>query len=125
MIIVFDSRTNNVKRFVGKVQNQMEGIETIKLEKDLIISEPFHLVTFTTRIGEIPDSTLNFLSMNHQFVKSVSVSGNRNWGQNFGLALEKILEIYPNFNKGLKFEMSGISEDVESFIEILKKYNGD
>lgn len=125
MVIVYDSRTNNVKRFVDKVKGEnVFDVEVIKLTTDLIIGKPFHLITYTTKIGQAPDSTLEFLKNNSVHALSVSSSGNMNWGNSFALALDKISDLYPTVEKGIKFEMSGMKEDVKEYIKVLKKYNG-
>ena len=121
MIVVYDSRTNNVKRFVNKLKENFEDIEIIKIYDGLIIKEKHHLITYTTGVGNIPKKTSDYLVNNHNNVITISTSGNMNWGVNYGLALEKILIQYPNIIKGIKFEMSGLSYDIEKYIKILKE----
>lgn len=120
--IYYDSRTGNVERFIQKVKTQT-GWDFQKIQEDLPVDEPGHLVTFTTRFGEIPETTRRFLEQAAPFLTSVSSSGNRNWGRNFALAADIIASDY-GIPILLKFELSGTSEDVQQFIQYIeeKKY---
>ncbi len=97
-----------------------------KIEPALAVAHQGHLVTFTTRFGEVPDTTSSFLRQASSYVLSVSSSGNRNWGRNFALAGDKIAAEY-GIPLALKFELSGTDEDVNEFIAIIKarKYDGN
>lgn len=110
MLIVFDSKTGNVRRFVNKLG--MPEAEVIEVDSGLKVSEPFILLTYTTGMGQVPKTTLDFLKTNHINLRAVAASGNRNWGQSFALCANKISNMYgvPILHK---FEMSGMPEDVE------------
>lgn len=122
MLILFDTRTNNVKRFVNKLKDRLPEVELILIDENIVIDRKFHLVTYTTRVGQIPEKTSKFLEINHNNALTVSVSGNTIWGSSYGLALEKITTLYPNIVEGMKFELSGIDEDVEKYKEIIKEW---
>ncbi|WP_019241465.1 MULTISPECIES: class Ib ribonucleoside-diphosphate reductase assembly flavoprotein NrdI [Bacillus] len=109
MLIVYDSLTGNVKRFIQKVESKAQ-----KITEGLIVKEPFILVTYTVGFGEVPKSTIDFLSNNYPFLQGVATSGNRVWGANFGKAGERISNKYlvPLL---LKFELSGTKQDIEVF----------
>ena len=109
MLIVYDSMTGNVQRFVDKLNTN-----SVKLHNDLIVNEPYILVTYTIGFGEIPESTYNFLKHNSKYLIAVASSGNMNWGSNYGKAADKIAN---NFNVPLimKFELSGTNEDINKF----------
>lgn len=111
MLIVFDSKTGNVERFVQKVE-----MESLKIESGLIIPEPFVLITYTTGFGQVPPSVVEFLKENHHNMQAVAASGNRNWGQNFGKSADIISDLY-NVPVIGKFEMFGTTNDVNNFIE--------
>ena len=96
MYIYYDSKTGNVERFIKKMQSQRPDWHFIKINPTMIIKNEGHFLTFTTKIGEVPETTDKFLENgnNSKLIKSVSSSGNRNWGQFFALAADKIQEKY-------------------------------
>lgn len=110
MLIVYDSKTGNVKRFVGKL-----NMPAVPLDSDLTIDEPFVLVTYTTGFGQAPEKTLAFLKRNHRAMVGVSASGNRNWGEGFARSADRISDLY-NVPILSKFELAGTTNDVERFM---------
>src|SRR5690606_885488 len=116
--IYYDSKTGNVARFMQKVA-ELTGWTVEKIQPEMEVQHEGHLVTFTTRFGEIPETTRNFLQSASGFLRSVSSSGNRNWGRHFAIAGEKIASKY-KMPLALKFELSGTEEDVKAFISIIK-----
>ncbi|AFF28243.1 gp245 [Sphingomonas phage PAU] len=123
MTIVYDSRTGNIERFINKVKEQT-GWTFVKIDKNLVIDEKVHLVTYTTGFGHLPNPTKAFLAnqSNVNNLLSVSVSGNRNWGPNFGKAGDIISDEY-NVPLLLKFELSGNPSEIEAFIENIQKFS--
>ena len=121
MFIYYDSKTGNVHRFTKKMQSQRPDWHFIKINPTMVIKNEGHLLTFTTKIGEIPATTEEFLQNenNSKLLKSVSSSGNRNWGQFFALAADKIQEKY-GIPVLMKFELSGTSTEVENYIKYLE-----
>jgi protein involved in ribonucleotide reduction len=111
MLVVFDSKTGNVRRFIEALD-----IEAIQISDSLIVNEPFVLVTYTTGFGLVPPSTTKFLESNHIYLQGVAASGNRNWGDMFARSADKISSMYgvPIIHK---FEMSGLPRDVITFKE--------
>lgn len=109
MLIVYDSKTGNVKRFIAKLQ-----LPAVQIEDRMTIDEPYVLVTYTTGFGEIPKRVSTFLQDNAKHLHGVSASGNRNWGERFALSADLIAEQYkvPVISK---FELSGTKTDVERF----------
>lgn len=118
MILYYDSKTGNVQRFIDKVV-QITGWEAVRIQKDMKIEKSGHLVTFTTNFGQVPVLTEEFLSIHNSKLFSVTSSGNRNWGRNFGVAADKVSAIY-DIPLAFKFELSGTMEDINQFIEIIK-----
>lgn len=110
MLIVYDSLTGNVERFVRKVTTN-----SVKISQGLIVDEPFILVTYTFGFGGVPDSTANFLENNYKQLMGVASSGNRVWGSNFARAGDTISNQYlvPTI---LKFELGGTNKDIEVFM---------
>ena len=109
-MLVYDTLTGNVKRFIDKLDNY----DKLKINKNINVSEPYVLVTFTTGFGEVPNTTSDFLKENHKYLKAVAVSGNRNWGDKFGKAGDIISDKY-NIPLLLKFELSGTDKDIDKF----------
>jgi protein involved in ribonucleotide reduction len=121
--IYYDSKTGNVERFIQKVA-LATGWMIQRVDASAPIEHPGHLVTFTTRFGEIPETTNQFLQKYSDFILSVSSSGNRNWGRNFGLAADQIATKY-NLPLLLKFELSGTTDDLHHFIESIEHHHYD
>lgn len=120
MVIYYDSKTGNVERFISKVSSAT-GWHCIKISDSITVNRHVHLVTYTTKIGGIPDSTRLFMERCGQYIISVSSSGNRNWGPNFGLAADKISTKY-TIPILIKFELSGLDRDIDTFIQAVKDY---
>ena len=118
MLVVYDSLTGNVARFVDKLQ-----LPSVRISERLIINKPFVLVTYTTGFGEVPSSTLEFLKRNNQRLIGVAVSGNRNWGQFFARSGDIISNMY-NVPLIHKFELHGTPQDVVTFKEGVQRLYG-
>lgn len=112
--VVYDSKTGNVERFVSKLRPAVAW-QIDKVSPGLIINQPYHLITFTTNFGEIPATTAAFLEMNHSLLKSVTSSGNMNWGPLYAVAADKISQIYGR-PVLMKFELSGGRAEVKQMI---------
>ncbi len=121
MFVYYDSKTGNVQRFIDKIKKEKPEWSFVKISEDMEISENGHLVTFTTNFGEIPDTTEKFLENenNRKCIKSVSSSGNMNWGTLFGKAADNIEEKY-GIPVLMKFELSGTHVQVEYFINSIE-----
>ena len=124
MLIVYDS-LGKTEKFVKKT-----GLPSIKLTKDLIVNEPFVLVTYTrggrTQPPQPPQSTFDFLENenNSNFLLGVASTGHRNWGKDrFARAGDVISQKYdvPLIHK---IEMSGYPKDVEIFKKGVYKIYG-
>lgn len=111
MIIVYDSLTGQGKRFAQNL-----GYQTLNInEYNGAQNDPIFLVTRNFNFGEIPNETKNFLNSHHHKVIGLAVSGNKNWGTNYGAAGDKIQSIY-GIPLVLKFEASGFPNDI-SFVK--------
>ncbi len=112
VLIVYDSKTGNVKRFIGKLNK----LDCVQITDGLIVDEPFVLVTYTTGFGQVPASTAQFLDRCGYLMRAVAASGNRNWGARYGLAADQVAAHY-QVPILMKFELSGTSRDVERFYQ--------
>lgn len=117
--LYYDSKTGNVERFIQKVIG-ITGWKAQRIYPGMPLECKGHLVTFTTRFGEVPETTRSFLQYASPCLLSVSSSGNRNWGNNFAVAADKIALEY-GVSMALKFELSGTPEEIKQFIEIIEK----
>ncbi|MCL4639803.1 MULTISPECIES: class Ib ribonucleoside-diphosphate reductase assembly flavoprotein NrdI [Olivibacter] len=119
--IYYDSKTGNVDRFVHKLEART-GWSIRRISENLSISQPGHLITFTTGRGEVPVVTDKFMQQNHDLIKTVSASGNKNWGLNYGRAADTVAAIY-QLPVLFKFELSGSTDDVQQFINKINEYH--
>lgn len=111
MLIAYDSKTGNVKRFVDKLEN----MKCVRISTDVKLNEPFILITYTTGFGQVPQSTQEFLEEHSHLLQGVAASGNMNWGTRYGLAADHISRQY-SVPVLMKFELSGTKRDVDKFI---------
>ncbi len=111
MIVAYDSMTGNVKRFIKKIQ-----LPSVQIREDMKIDEDFILVTYTTGFGYVPEKVNKFLEKNYLYLRGVSASGNRNWGENFAASADKVSGKY-HVPIVSKFELAGTNRDVEQFME--------
>lgn len=114
MIIYFDSLTGMVKNFSERLGYETRNVRDLDLNN---IPDDMFLITRSWGYGKVPISTLEFLndllaSNKLTNLKGVAVSGNKNWGNNFGKAGEIIEQDY-GVPLILKFEGKGFEKDVE------------
>lgn len=114
MLIVYASRTGNIKRFVGEL-----GLDEYVASIDSLyaVNEPFILLTYTDKFGQVPEGVGRFLDRNNQHLIGVSASGNKNWGTHLFAKSADIISKKYDVPIILKFEMSGSKGDVEKFRE--------
>lgn len=122
MIIFYDSLTGMVKNFSKRLGFEIKDVRDLDLNN---IPDKMLLITRSWDFGKIPDSTLDFLDDLTDFnkldnLKGVAVSGNKNWGQNFGKAGDTIEQEY-GVPLVLKFEGSGFKKDVDLVKEYIQK----
>lgn len=110
MLIVYDSLTGNVEKFVNKL-----NMRAIKITEGLQVNEPYVLITYNIGFGQIPESVSSFLADNSSFMRGVASSGNMAWGSMYGKAGKSISIAYkvPLVHT---FELAGTQKDVNTFI---------
>lgn len=116
MLIAYDSKTGNVKRFVTKLK-----LPAVQIDESMTLDEPFILVTYTTGFGQVPERVRSFLQHNSGRMVGVAASGNRNWGERYGKSADIISEQY-NVPVVSKFELSGTSGDAERFKQEVSRF---
>ncbi len=114
-MIVYASRTGNVRSIVSKLSH-----ESIEISEGLLLREPYLLITYTDGLGDVPIKVARFLEQNKEFCKGVVVSGNSNFGHTlFGAAGEKIASTY-HVPLVRKIDLRGYQADydaIQSFYE--------
>lgn len=115
MIIMYDSLTGNVARFTRKLP-----IEVTRITSHMVMNQDFVLITYTTGLGKVSDTTKAFLKTNNQYLKGIASSGNRNFGTYFAKAADEISRQY-NVPIISKFELSGTPTDVDIFMKGLRR----
>lgn len=116
MMILYESMTGNVKRFLEKT-----GLTFQPIGSPNPVDRPFILVTNTIGFGDAPDSVKQFLNRNGRFLRAVAASGNRNWGRNFARAADVIAAAY-HVPILYKFELGGTAADVINFQERVRAF---
>ncbi len=120
MLLVYFSKTSNVKRFVKKLNHS--NFIACEGTSNLLVNEPIILITYTTGMGEIPKDVLSFCKTNSQYIKYVIASGNRNWGKLFAKSGD-LIEAEFGAKLLYKFELSGTTNDIYNVNMILTKIN--
>lgn len=118
MLIIYASKTGNVKRFIEKT-----GMDAIQITKDLQVDKPFILLTYTTGFGKVPPEVEEFMQRDRHRTELQGLvgSGNRNWGMLFCGAADKLSEQF-SVPVLMKFELSGTKEDVNQFIQEVRSF---
>lgn len=113
MLLVYASRTNNIVRFVARL-SQITNVLRIETNAVQRVAEPFWLITYTDKLGEVPEPVWNFLDVNNRYLRGVAASGNRNFGKNFANAADVIARKY-KVPVIMKFELSGTQGEAVEF----------
>ncbi|QIK69698.1 class Ib ribonucleoside-diphosphate reductase assembly flavoprotein NrdI [Erysipelothrix sp. HDW6C] len=116
MLVVFDSLTGQGERFASRLNEDTINILDYNGEDDELF-----LVTRSWDFGKVTDEAIEFLDQYANKVVGMAVSGNRNWGTNYGAAGDKIHAQY-GVKLVLKFEGSGFSKDVEYVQDWIHNY---
>lgn len=117
LIVYFSSTSGNTERFIDAV-----GVRSIRIPLTMkvdtpIINEPYVLITPTYANDDgsnaVPKQVIRFLNepQNRTMIKGVIGAGNRNFGENFGLA-GRIIAKKCNVPLLYRFELSGTKDDV-------------
>lgn len=122
MKVIYLSLTGNCKRFLSFTNVLEEDIIPLADAKD--IDFPFILLTPTIGFGDMPPAVKKFMDEYSEHAVGVVASGNRNWGNNFAGAADKINKAY-NIPILMKFELLGNKEDVRKFNEIYEEIRND
>lgn len=112
-MIVYYSKTHNTERFVKKLETESVEISNYDGNRNFI------LITPTYFFGQVPQEVNDFLELYADNMVGVISSGNRNWGENYGKAGERISSSY-NVPLLHKIELSGTKKDIDIVDNIAK-----
>lgn len=121
--IVYATLTGNTERFIKKIAVLRPDWKFVKIEPCLKLTDKFHLLTFTTGVGQVPPIVEAFLAENHDKILSVTACGNMNWGDNFAKAGDVIAEQY-NVPLLMKYELAGNQVAAEKLIKVIEEKYG-
>lgn len=119
-MIVYTSRTGNNKSIVDR----LKGIETLELNENLVVEEPYFLLTYTDGLGEVPNKVWHFLNYdikNIENLKGVIASGNTNFGTDMFCRSADIISQKYGVPVIRKIELRGFQEDIIAIEEKYKK----
>lgn len=116
IVVAFDSRTGNVEWFARQLGLPVKPVADFEGE----LNQKIFLVTHTFGRGGVPKTTQNFLNRYAGNTIGVCVSGDRRWGQLFGLAGNKIQLEY-EIPLVRKIDLRGYPADIEAVISWIQE----
>lgn len=116
MKIIVYSLTGNCKRFVDMCEIPKEDVIYLQ-DINYDVNFDYILITPTFGFGEVPVAVSKFLKENHNHLKGVVGSGNKNWGERFANASEIISKEY-DVPLLMKIELHGSKKDISEFKKI-------
>ena len=131
LLVYFSSASGNTARFVEKLGLPARRIPLLRQQEDLVVDEPFVLVTPTYGGGEgrgvergaVPKQVIRFLNdeRNRSLIRGVISAGNTNFGEHFCIAGE-IISRKCSVPHLYRLELFGTPEDVERVSEGLERW---
>ena len=131
LLVYFSSISGNTARFVEKLGMRAVRIPLHSTDADLVVDEPFVLVTPTygggqgrgEEKGAVPRQVIRFLNdeQNRSLIRGVISAGNTNFGEHFCIAGE-IISRKCSVPHLYRLELFGTPEDVERVSEGLERW---
>lgn len=115
-MIAFASRTGNVRHICARI-----NLPNIEIKEELEVTQPFVLMTYTDGLGAVPKIVEQFMQRNHVHCLGVIVSGNRNFGERYGLAGDTLAEQY-DIPLICKMDLRGQQRDYEYIETFLRAF---
>jgi protein involved in ribonucleotide reduction len=130
LLVYFSSVSGNTARFIEKLGLPARRIPLQRHDADLVIDEPFVLITPTYGGGEgrgvergaVPKQVIRFLNDegNRSNIRGVISAGNTNFGESFGLAGD-IISRKCHVPHLYRFEIFGTQDDVDRVSDGLER----
>lgn len=112
VLVVYDSKTGNVEWFARQLGLPMRSVNDLTEFKGEL-KQPIFLITHTIKRGMVTKATQEFLNRYADNTIGVCVSGDRRWGQLYGLAGDKIHLEY-DIPLVRKIDLRGYPSDIEA-----------
>src|SRR5690606_38258136 len=131
MQVYFSSESGNTARFMDKLGLRAKRIPLLRNEPELLVDEPFVLVTPTygggqgrdVEKGAVPKQVVRFLNdeRNRRHIRGVISAGNTNFGESFCLAGE-IISRKCRVPHLYRLEVFGTQDDVDRVSDGLERW---
>lgn len=131
LLVYFSSASGNTARFMEKLGLRAKRIPLLRNEPELLVDEPFVLVTPTygggqgrdVEKGAVPKQVIRFLNdeSNRRHIRGVISAGNTNFGESFALAGE-IISRKCRVPHLYRFEVFGTQDDVDRVSDGLERW---
>lgn len=131
LLVYFSSASGNTARFMEKLGLRAKRIPLLRNEPELLVDEPFVLVTPTygggqgrdVEKGAVPKQVIRFLNdeRNRRHIRGVISAGNTNFGESFALAGE-IISRKCRVPHLYRFEVFGTQDDVDRVSDGLERW---
>ena len=127
LLVYFSSVSGNTERFIQKLDMRSRRIPLYRTESDLVVDEPYVLVTPTYGGGDghgaVPKQVIRFLNdeRNRSLIRGVIAAGNTNFGEAYCIAGDIIARKcqVPHL---YKVELFGTPEDIDRVSDGLDKW---
>ncbi|WP_203135929.1 class Ib ribonucleoside-diphosphate reductase assembly flavoprotein NrdI [Microbacterium sp. JZ31] len=127
LLVYFSSVSGNTARFIEKLGMRAERIPLHRGDEELVVDEPYVLVTPTYGGGDgrgaVPKQVIRFLNdeRNRRWIRGVVSAGNTNFGDGFCIAGD-IISRKCNVPHLYRLELFGTPDDVERVTDGLERW---
>lgn len=127
LLVYFSSVSGNTARFIEKLGLRAERIPLHRTDDELVVDEPYVLVTPTYGGGDgrgaVPKQVIRFLNdeRNRRWIRGVISAGNTNFGEAFCLAGD-IISRKCHVPHLYRLELFGTPDDVERVSDGLERW---
>lgn len=127
LLVFFSSVSGNTARFIEKLGMRAERIPLHRRDDDLVVTEPYVLVTPTYGGGDgrgaVPKQVIRFLNdeRNRRWIRGVISAGNTNFGDGFCIAGD-IISRKCNVPHLYRLELFGTPDDVANVSDGLERW---
>ncbi|QTV79959.1 class Ib ribonucleoside-diphosphate reductase assembly flavoprotein NrdI [Microbacterium sp. NIBRBAC000506063] len=131
LLVYFSSVSGNTAHFIAKLGLRAERVPLHRNDTDLVVDEPFVLVTPTygggqgrlNEKGAVPKQVIRFLNdeRNRRHIRGVISTGNTNFGEAYGLAGD-IISRKCRVPHLYRLEVFGTQDDVDRVSDGLERW---